>query len=297
MNEEKMELEILKLIFDYSKTGHFPDHYFLDKVVEIVVKKRDLNDYVKKTVFIDKLGGAESDKTCASYNYLRKQISVYYWPIQIMCQENSCYDSLFNPIERILYHNINITQCILHELEHAMQHKTADDYKNTSMEAKLIRTASLLNRTLKNPKFNELLLSGKISTKELEIYLKDYENLYNEYYEINPMERMAQINSYRTIINCLESIKKQIPMLFTFNHAALEAEKISGYESSWQEGLCPTHAYLKNTRKEDVWKSFDFYDENKAVLIKKVSNEYDLNKRLLLGLPVSPDECGAHKIF
>ena len=96
MNEEKMELEILKLIFDYSKTGHFPDHYFLDKVVEIVVKKRDLNDYVKKTVFIDKLGGAESDKTCASYNYLRKQISVYYWPIQIMCQENSYYDSLFN---------------------------------------------------------------------------------------------------------------------------------------------------------------------------------------------------------
>lgn len=40
MNEEKMELEILKLIFDYSKTGHFPDHYFLDKVVEIVVKKK-----------------------------------------------------------------------------------------------------------------------------------------------------------------------------------------------------------------------------------------------------------------
>ena len=127
--------------------------------------------------------------------------------------------------------------------------------------------------------------------------MDDYENLYNEYYEINPMERMAQINSYRTIINCLESIKKQIPMLFTFNHAALAAEKIRGYESSWQEGLCPTHVYLKNTRKEDVWKSFDFYDENKAVLIKKVSNEYDLNKRLLLGLPVSPDECGAHKIF
>ena len=47
MNEEKMELEILKLIFDYSKTGHFPDHYFLDKVVEIVVKNKDLNDYVK----------------------------------------------------------------------------------------------------------------------------------------------------------------------------------------------------------------------------------------------------------
>ena len=62
MNEEKMELEILKLIFDYSKTGHFPDHYFLDKVVEIVVKKRDLNDYVKKTVFIDKLGEADPDE-------------------------------------------------------------------------------------------------------------------------------------------------------------------------------------------------------------------------------------------
>ena len=44
-------------------------------------------------------------------------------------------------------------------------------------------------------------------------------------------------------------------------------------------------------------KSAMFYDENKAVLIKKVSNEYDLNKRLLLGLPVSPDECGGYKIF
>lgn len=297
MKEEKMELEILKLIFDYSKAGRFPDHYFLDKVVEIVVKKRDLNDYVKNTVFIDKLDGAESDKTFASYNYLRKQISVYYWPIQIMCQKNSRYDSLFNPIERMLYHNINITQCILHELEHATQYKTADDHENTSIEAKLIRTASLLKRTLKNPKFNELLLSGKISPKSLEIYLKDYRNLYKKNYEINPMERMAQINSYRTIINFLEFIKKQIPMLFTFNCKALEREKIRGYESSWQKGLCPTHVYLKNTRKEDVWKSFDFYDENQAVLIKKVSNEYDLNKRLLLGLPVSPDECIGHKIF
>ena len=47
MNEEKMELEILKLIFDYSKTRHFPDHYFLDKVVEIVVKNKEDSSLVQ----------------------------------------------------------------------------------------------------------------------------------------------------------------------------------------------------------------------------------------------------------
>ena len=73
-------------------------------------------------------------------------------------------------------------------------------------------------------------------------------------------------------------------------------QKILEIESSLSS-LKQQEIIFENTRKEDVWKSFDFYDENKAVLIKKVSNEYDLNKRLLLGLPVSPDECGGYKIF
>ena len=50
-----MELEILKLIYDYSVNRKLIDPKFIDKLIEIVVSKKSLNDYVRNVEFTNKL--------------------------------------------------------------------------------------------------------------------------------------------------------------------------------------------------------------------------------------------------
>lgn len=281
MNEENMKLEILKLIFVYSKAGRFPDHYFLDKVVEAVVRARDLDGYVHNIAFTDEI----DDKNLAAYNFYKKQILMNYKQFHNDWQENDLFGLLTDSTELAFYHNIGITQVILHELEHALQWKIADDTQNTTIEAKLIRVAQSFSIM-----FNELEQSGEISHDLLEAYEAKYRQLYEKNYKVNPVERMAQINSYRTIINTIEPIKSQIFKAYLFHNILSWQAKTSGYESYLQEGLCPTQVYLTNMKREEIWRGFDFYDENLAVLLKKVSDEYSFDQRMLFGLPVSSGE-------
>lgn len=50
-----MELEIVKLIYDYSANGKLVDSKFIDKIIEIVVSKKSLNNYVRNVRFTNKL--------------------------------------------------------------------------------------------------------------------------------------------------------------------------------------------------------------------------------------------------
>ena len=42
-----MNLKLLKLLFDYSKQGKIVDINYIDKLIEIVVSEKGLNEYVK----------------------------------------------------------------------------------------------------------------------------------------------------------------------------------------------------------------------------------------------------------
>lgn len=67
-----MELEILKLIYDYSVNGKLVDLKFIDKITEIVVSKRSLSDYVRNVQFTNKLEKNDYAVVSASYNPLKK---------------------------------------------------------------------------------------------------------------------------------------------------------------------------------------------------------------------------------
>ncbi len=285
-----MELEILKLIYDYSANGKLVDTKFIDKIIEIVVSKKSLNNYVRSVQFTNKLDKNDYGVACAAYDLLSMKILVDYESIQIAMENRSYYDQLFHTLEQVMFRNLTITQYILHELEHAFQNKQADDKSDDSIEAKLVNASFVLEQAMKNPRFLSALLKGKIPTQDFIAYMVQNKELYKQYYHLNPVERLAQVNSFRTIINSIEPIKEYIPNLYEFKQASLIEEMLRGYQDSWDQGSCPTQVYLFGTGQSNVWNELDFYSQDSSQLMKNVCDKYNLARRLSLGLPVSYDE-------
>ena len=285
-----MELEILKLIYDYSVNGKLVDSKFIDKLIEIVVSKKSLNNYVRNVKFTNKLEKNDYRVYCAAYSPLSMEILVDYESIQIAMENRSYYERLFQSLEQIMFRNLTITQYILHELEHAFQNKQADDKSDNSIEAKLVNASFVLEQAMKNPRVLNALLKGEIPVQDFIIYTLQNRKLYKQYYALNPTERLAQVNSFRTIVDSIEPIKKYIPNLYEFEQASLVEAMLRGYTDSWNQGICPTQVYLFGTGQSNVWSELDFYNRDYSQLMKNVSDRYNLAKRLSLGLPVSYDE-------
>ncbi|MBE6138770.1 MAG: hypothetical protein E7173_03400 [Firmicutes bacterium] len=285
-----MELEILKLIYYYSVNGKLVDSKFIDKIIEIVVNKKNLDSYVRNVRFTSQLDKNDYGVTCAAYSPLSMEVLIDYESIKIVMENRSSYDCLFHSLEQIMFRNLTITQIILHELEHAYQNKQADSKADSSIEVKLIKASLFLEQAMKNPKFLAAVLKGEIISQDFLTYILQNRELYKQYYALNPTERLAQINSFRAILTSIEPIKKHIPNLYEFQNASLVEEMLRGYQDSWNEGICPTQVYLFGTRQSKVWLDFDFYNQDSKQLIKTVSEQNNLARRLSLGLPVTYEE-------
>ena len=285
-----MEEKILKLLLDYSFNGKIAnDLGFVYELVEIVVNTRQLENYI---IGIEPNDFKSKDYiVCATYTFYNKKILVDFDAIaySLKCREGiaSKFDSIF---KQNLYRNIVIAQYILHELEHALQFKKADDQSDNSLEAELIRASFKLEQIVKNPNFLESICFDEQAILDLVSYIQNYRSLYNKYYEFNPTEKMAEVNSYKTIIASLESIKKEIIELSNHEIALFLNAMLTGYSKALKLNLCPTQIYLDGTNQKEKWKNFDFYDEEEEKLMQKVKREYGLEKRLMYGLPITHKE-------
>ncbi len=276
-----MERDILKLVYDYSRNSRFVDARFIDKLIELVVRNRSLDSYVKRVAFTNAFKKDDGGLVCAAYDVCESSVVVDTESFATILNRDDRYDCLFNNIEVFFYRNYKIAQIILHELEHALQFKKSDDESDKSVEAEIIRACLCLNTTLRSSKMQELLGSNEEFNKFFELVLKSHKATYREYYELCPTERLAEIYSHRTLLGSLELIKDITPRLYDFYLTSLAESMLLGYEEAWKEGSCPTQVYLKAIKLEDSWNELDFSDESQTGA---------LNKRLLLGLPVSQSE-------
>lgn len=165
------------------------------------------------------------------------------------------------------YINIRILQFVLHEIEHAKQEKKLKSYTN-NLEMLLLSCSKL------NMELWELIEGG---------YKK-----YNETYIYNPSERMAEIRSYKKILSFIELINKDSKIDKTFNILKREyiIENLNGYLTD----MCPSEIYLVKTELDNIWKSMSFYDDDRNIMNEKAKKEYNIGKRLFLGLPIDNEE-------
>lgn len=285
-----MEIEIFKLVYEYSIKNKFVDKEFICKLLDIVVRNRKLKEYINKIDFRSNLSDDKKYITPAEYKPYTKELLIDLETIKNLIELNKRYEVLFTPFGVAMFRNLVCVQYILHEVEHAYQMKLADNIQNVSIEAVLSRVCSMMHQTLKNPKVIELLFNGQMSKDDIYKMIAKCKKEYVKYYRFNPIERLAQIKSLNTIRNTIESIKSDVPELYAFFEASVYEEILKSYRESIEQDACPTSIYLNATDHGDVWRNFEFYSPDKEELMKNVCEQYDLFQRLTYGLPVTQDK-------
>lgn len=278
-----MELQILRLIYNYSIFKKTVDNTFVEKIVEIYVSNKGLNDYVKNIIFTNNLHRNLFGSFTSSYDFLNKEILIDFKSMQESVESMNEYNVFFNELEQLIFKNLIIAQIILHSLESAIQKKQIDNEKDISIETQLIRESF---------KFAEIISKKQNDPMSLDFYefCRLKESIFY-YWNLDPAAKLADINSIQTILLSMEPIKKSVPNLYEFIEVSLEKIKLWGYQESWNinEGICPTQIFL-NGFNPLSWYKLDFYDLNNEQLMKNVTKKYTLDKRLSLGLPISYGE-------
>lgn len=285
-----MELELLKLIYDYSRNGLIADKHFIDKVVEIVVDNRRLHSFVNKVDFVNELNKIDDRYVLAVYNPHLGLISVDYQSLGIYMDDMSGYDGLFLDFEQIMFKNILITQVLLHELEHALQYRQVNDESDNSIETELSRVSfKMWSLTSDLGLMNKICDDDELYNQFL-VYKKLHETLLSKCYEVDPSERFADINSYKILAFICDEIRNSIPNLSEFIDTTYLESLLRGYKEISKKDECPTKLYLEKMKHIRLWKNFDFYSEDNAELLTNINDKYDLVKRLYLGLPIFYEE-------
>ncbi len=251
--------EILRLIYDYSKNGKLIDVDDLNLILEYYKKTLMLEDYILDFKVLDyptsksKLGAIKG-----MYFSKTKIIEIYVGNIQESINRNI---EIFPWINYFLYNNIYTLVTLFHEIDHAYQNKL---------------------RYLNKSNLKTLLLKENILIKDS-----------SELYKTLPKERMAKISSLLEAINIFNYLKKMTlkgETVKSFLKWDLEYFLFLGYRDMSMKYCCPSHEFLSKKGSIKLWESFDFYDEDPIALRRNVINQYSLEERLFLGLPIEPKE-------
>ena len=251
-----MELKLLRIIYDYTKQRKIIDRKFLDKFIEIVVNYKSLDDYVKFVTFSEEIQSKDSGTILASYNHLLKRIRVNYYSIVEYLEnfENKyCY---FSDFENLFLKNLEIVQLILHELEHANQFNKCEN--SSTYESMLLRESLFCSNN----------------------------NLYKSAYNYAPEERLANIISYREIINILNYIKELVPNLLNFENYKLLDYAINDYQIIDSNIIPPTIYYFFIGNMNESLRRLGLINSD-GTIKQNIENEFDYEKRLTYGLSIS----------
>lgn len=275
-----MNEQLLKLIFDYSINGKKADINFVKDIVNIYMQYKPVDNFCRAIYEGDlsKLSSSKDDCFISVYLPALKLIQVDFSTCSRINQRYEKYMDLFNDLEKKMFINTFIAQSILHELEHADELRISSDHSDNSIDATIYRICFSQFLFMKN---------GKVISDNT--HLSDDVN-----YWINPIERVADINAYKTICKSLELIKKHVPNLYEFYLSLTMQCMVTGYDQSLVKGNCPTKSYLENVGLKDVWSNLCFYHRTKNKLIEDVCSRYSPTKRFSLGLPVTLEEYEEH---
>lgn len=141
-----------------------------------------------------------------------------------------------------------------------------------------------------NQTFQASLMKDNITPEQFKIYVQHVQSIYKKFYAFNPIERLAGINSYRTILEIIKDIVKYIPNLYEFEQANLTEEMLKGYPEATNLGGCPTQVYLYGVNRQSIWGNLPFYNADYQKLIQNVNTQYNLADGLKYGLPIQTEE-------
>lgn len=257
--------ELIKLIYDYSVSGKLADNEFYYKVIEIVVRKQETDEYLKDVYIIKKedykkekykkiisaFGGAYD--ALAGYEKNEKIIAILKDNLKHQFHYLN-YLPFDSETDRMLFFNLLITKVLLHELEHVNQEKIK-------------------------------VINNEIEGQILRLVDKNYGRETRQTYPYNPMERLAEIKAYDEVLKIIEEIKMLSPYLIRFFKQSYDVSLISGYGYEKCRLIIPTIKYFELHGKKVP---FEWYSANKYKCLSLTKQSFPfVDDRLKYGLPIS----------
>lgn len=246
--------KLYKLLKEYDNI--LLDKEFLEKAFDYYLEEEsDLKDYVSNIKVTD------NDEDSNIYGNYRmppdKLVTIY---INNIFNKNVYSDNINRK-------NIFALEALKHEITHAKQLKRIDEGRKNI-----------------NTEVNKLSLLNYCNEKGIFYPLPEYDMKYinfltTENYEISPDERSAEITSWKYIVNLLKNKRRSDELLFAKTN--LFYSYVRGYKDNGIYINCPTYEFLIELRLMREFK----------LLKKKVeSNNYNLETRLINGLPITQEE-------
>ena len=279
---ELMEKQIAEVIHEYAKEPKPVDLNFYAKVADPVIVSYQLREYISALKLIE-----NEDKASVTYDPLTGLIEMNHYRLEVENPEIDIFYTMFDEEEALAFYAAVIAQRLLHSFEHVAQIQRRETAQDNFLETRLARIcgAEYVDRKaieiFKGIKCDYIFRCPLDFIRGLEIY--------HEYYQYDPMERLAEIKSYETMVGVMEYLKNIYPNLYEYEQSSYDESLLVAHKNSWFVGLCPTQVYLDGIGLSDSWNSFGFPEDYMEAL-NTAQSKYSLEDRLRYGLPVHPEE-------
>lgn len=280
-----MKSRLLKLLYDYSVKGKLVDGNFITELIDIVVKSKEIDDYVCGLIITGKDHTLrDPDSLLAAYYPNKKLITIYMEAIESMLKGYSVYEGMFTAYEQTFYKNLLVTQTILHELEHANQRKLIKE--SSSLEAEILRASDAQI----DQKLVDKLVRAGLTRSQIQTVLETQMAKQDEAYIQIPDERLAEIKSHQELVDALSEIEGKVPNLLDFERTNVLETKLSGYTYDKGRIVSPTLEYIASTGKGIALQKFEWFNKDSRACLNNVKSVLSLDERLTYGLPIDKTE-------
>ncbi len=202
---------ITKFTLKYINNHQKVDMDYIIRVTNIIISYLQLNGYVK----LDLDNMATGYKNIAEYDCLAKTMCFNIPKVSkhVNYILNNFY---FTNKEKEVLPFIIYLVTIFHELDHALRYKDITLNKSDSITTILTYSDCYHSYLLKNNGYDtEDNLALKYKNK-LDNYLKFRNRIDNKYYELNPIENIAEVKAYQYTINILNNMPYKLDNIICF---------------------------------------------------------------------------------
>ena len=250
--------ELAKLAYDAAKQNKKITPNYIDKIVEIVCDHKDLANYLHTIEF--------SGNQDIYYDAVLGVIGVDLKYLFSIINEVKPSTITWGKKEQKLLKYLSVNQFILHELEHTSQFKKRYEPDNT-LQYQIIKSSFQIEHNLLfnyNNSFQRCFYKFERVIKE---------GLYLIFYDICPLERLAEVNSLKDSIKTSQIL--ECNHLSRYFHTLLYDKYLASYEYCSNPTVC----------------YFIGLGDLKAILtILKFIKSLDFKTRLELGLNLTKPE-------
>lgn len=231
--------EVRNFILNNFNKKNLKNRKFLAAFKDVLVRETGTEGFVTEIIPAD----LSKEKTSALYNYYYNVVCFDLAAIIRHLKSLKKIGIITEVSDRVIVSEFY--QAILHEFAHPYQDLISLDKNNHSPFAKVLRDSILVHAG-----YFELNCSASLSKKSR---IRAY-NFYNNYHNLFPGERHADMVSYEMIFSiCKELFPSDINLVNGIKYVYSRALKY-GYSKD----VCPLREFYKLIRHEDVYKSYDF---------------------------------------